>query len=560
MALITKQKRVQAEYGMYEDISDMIKLHDDTMISINDLGNLGLEKGMVEVIRKLYERKSVLKEISEAELYNTAKDKKDKMEEKLRESDQFFAKIPEGVRKTIDKFFVNQPENLARTKEWQSFHMIFSGTEQLSLMTKAEAYQDKLKDLEEKKKKFLEVKKEAAKEIRNVENGKLKESYKKLERRIQRDKKEYDREADKLRKLTTLEVKGKQQLDKYGKALTEATNKMEGEKKRYGAKWVGQHGLQAQKIQKDIDQLNVKLQKVTNERQISERKLNALKDLIKSNEAERNNDALNKALHEYENAYRETFDEKDSKIPETVSKDDWIKSCQRSAKKLLEKQNLHKGNHKDSKEFSAMMQAMEDIINYPDPKKNDSFDDLLEKLQKNAETYRKEKEGQFRPFPTTMRTTRIKMAKLFESWSTSMRIGLTTGVKQKDKENELNTFYENKGKPVKMPVKLGPNKLDRNVIPHVHKMLDKINENFKDSLRMEDTIEEVSADFNNVFNKEQIAYSLGYNSVNDVKNMRLSDVVSTLTQVYGYQPKENVNTKSVEQEIKEMDVDMEFSK
>ena len=64
MALITKQNRVRAEYKMYKDISDMIKLHDDTMIHINDLGNLGLEKGMVEVIQKLYERKGILKEIS----------------------------------------------------------------------------------------------------------------------------------------------------------------------------------------------------------------------------------------------------------------------------------------------------------------------------------------------------------------------------------------------------------------------------------------------------------------------------------------------------------------
>ena len=551
MALITKQNRVRAEYKMYKDISDMIKLHDDTMIHINDLSNLGLEKRMVEVIQKLYERKSILKEISEAEPYRLTKEKQDEMEEKLRVSDQFFANINETVRKTIDGFFVGQEENLARTKEWQSYHMIFSGTEQLSLMTKAEAYTDTLNEFDKKKKNFLEVKNETLNKIKYVEKQKLKRSYKELDRTIQKEQAYYDREMSKLKKLNSLDSKGQKKLEMYEKKLAEATTNM-----LMKPKW----NLQAQNLQKDIEQLQGKLDKVRSARDSTLTKLRITKERIQDLQTKRNNDELNNALHKYENTYHETFDGENKKIPETVSMDDWIKSCQQSAKKLLEKQNLHKGTHKDSPEFREMMQAMKDIISYPDEKSDFHFVARMAALKDKAKAYSTAKEKQFRPFPSTMRTTRIKMANLFESWAESMQFGFTTGRRDKDKEKDLNTFYENKGKPEKTTVNLGPNKLDRNVIPQVYKILDKINEKFKDSLRMEDTIGEVSKDFEFVLNKEQIAYSLGYKSTDDVKDMKLSDVVNTLTQVYGYQPKENVNTKTVEQEIQEMDVDMEIGR
>ncbi|MBR5597081.1 MAG: hypothetical protein IKW30_06720 [Lachnospiraceae bacterium] len=563
MSLITKQNRVRAEYKIYKDVSDTIKLHDDSMIHINDLGKLGLEKGMVEVIQKLYERKNILKEISEAELYHLTKEKSDEMEEKLRVSDQFFANINETVRKTIDGFFVNQGENLARTKEWQSYHMIFSGTEQLSLMTKAEAYVDTLNELVKKKEKFLKVKKETLDKIKYVEKKNLKRSYKELDRTIQEEQAIYDREHSKLKKLYSLEQKGVQKWQTFYTQQKKAFEMMDIEQKRYGSAWKGKYGLQAEKLQIDMDQLQVKLDKVKSASRITFSKVESMRKRLDKLKEERMNDELNNALHEYENTYHETFDGENKKIPEDVSMEDWIKSCQQSAKKLWEKQNLHKGNHNDSLEFTEMMQAMKDIVSYPDDRTNFNFVSRMTALKDKAKAYSTAKEKQFRPFPSTMRITRMKMANLFESWVESVQFGVNIGWQNKYKENGLNTFYENKGKSEKTTVDLGPNKLDRNVIPEVHKMLDKINENFKDSLRMEDTIGEVSKDFEFVFNEAQIAYSLGYKSTDDVKNMKLSDVVNTLTQVYGYQPKENVNakdinTKTIEQEIQEMDVDMEI--
>ena len=135
-----------------------------------------------------------------------------------------------------------------------------------------------------------------------------------------------------------------------------------------------------------------------------------------------------------------------------------------------------------------------------------------------------------------------------------MTHGMPKGVPQKVREKDLTAFYESKGKEVITPVKLGPNKLDSSVIPKVHEMLDKMNECFKDTLHMEENMEQICKDFETVCNLDKIRYSLGYTSVDDVKNMKLSDVMDTLTRVYDYKPQEKVNDKTVEQELGEMDL------
>ena len=190
--------------------------------------------------------------------------------------------------------------------------------------------------------------------------------------------------------------------------------------------------------------------------------------------------------------------------------------------------------------------------------KDRPFEFLIRDLKETAQTYRKEKNKQHRLFPSTMRVTRLKLADLLESWSERMQSGMVKGKPDKTREKKIEAFYETKGKPEKTKVNLGPNKLNRDVIPKVHQMLDKMNESFKDTLLMEETMDEICANFKTVCNLEKIAYSLGYPSTDDVKNMRLSDVMDTLSQVYQYQPsKENVNNKTVDQELKEMDFDIE---
>lgn len=558
MALSTKQSRVKAEYKMYQDISDKIKLYDDRVVDIKDLGEQGLDEKMLYLLKQIYERKSILKEISELVISNSNIDKQKELEDKLLKSDSFFCSIKEEDKKAVEKAFETQGENLARTPEWQSFHMIFTVMDQLALMNRAEIYHDKLNELGKKAKNFAEVKQKTKNEIRSVEKQHLKQSYKWWDNKIKEGEKQRNRHREKYKKLNDLELEGQKKMKEYQEEYNKATEQHQKEQKKYGPKWVGQYGAKVEKIEKDMEALSGKLQKIDDQRNIALRALTAGNDYLKTLQDKRNNDRLNKALNEYENAYRETFEKTDSTIPQSVERQQWIESCQNSARKFMEKQKLHKGNHKNSTEFNAMMKVMDDILEYSEDKvqegKMPPFGVLLDNLQKSAEFYSKKKNEQWRPFPTTMRTTRLKMADALGSWAESMTHGMPKGEPQKVREKDLTAFYESKGKEVRTPIKLGPNKLDHNVIPNVHKMLDKMNECFKDTLHMEENMEQICKDFQTVCTLEKISYSLGYESGDDVKNMKLSDVMDTLTQVYDYKPQEKVNDKTVEQELGEMDL------
>ena len=322
-------------------------------------------------------------------------------------------------------------------------------------------------------------------------------------------------------------------------------------------------------LEKQADELNTKREVLEGKMALIEKESNKTLKRISEHsqkleklEKDRQNNELDSSLKEYEDTYRETFGETNAEIPQNTDRDEWIKSCQNTAKKLLEKQKLHLGKHKNSTEFTAMMKALEAIRDHSEEKfeygKDRPFEFLIRDLKETAQTYRKEKNKQHRLFPSTMRVTRLKLADLLESWSERMQSGMVKGKPDKTREKKIEAFYETKGKPEKTKVNLGPNKLNRDVIPKVHQMLDKMNESFKDTLLMEETMDEICANFKTVCNLEKIAYSLGYPSTDDVKNMRLSDVMDTLSQVYEYQPpKENVNNKTVDQELKEMDFDIE---
>ena len=212
MALSTKQSRVKAEYKMYQDISDKIKLYDDRVVDIKDLGEQGLDEKMLYLLQKIYERKSILKEISELVINNSNIDKQKELEDKLLKSDSFFCSIKEEDKKAVEKAFETQGENLARTPEWQSFHMIFTVMDQLALMNRAEIYHDKLNELGEKAKNFADVKQKTKNEIRSVEKQHLKQSYKWWDNKIKEGEKQRDRHREKYKKLNDLELEGQQIL------------------------------------------------------------------------------------------------------------------------------------------------------------------------------------------------------------------------------------------------------------------------------------------------------------------------------------------------------------
>ena len=85
-------------------------------------------------------------------------------------------------------------------------------------------------------------------------------------------------------------------------------------------------------------------------------------------------------------------------------------------------------------------------------------------------------------------------------------------------------------------------------------MLDEMNKNFKDSIYMEDRIEYVCKRYPDVFSREQLASSLGFESVNKVNNLKLSDVMYTLAEKYNYKPMENDSKEMNTEEKDEIDI------
>ena len=273
-------------------------------------------------------------------------------------------------------------------------------------------------------------------------------------------------------------------------------------------------------------------------------------------EKRRNNDELNKVLKEYEDTYRETFEAKKHEIPQGIDEERWYASCNKQLKNLMKKEKLYSGNHKNSKEFNEMIQAMEAVMNYPEvgKKQGVSYRTVLKQLKEKATFYKAEKDKQHRLFPSAMRRTRLAMVDALVNIADRTMDGMTKGEKQVKREKDLAAFFENKGKVEKTAITLGKNKTDSVSIPDVHKMLDEMNKNFKDSIYMEDRIEYVCKRYPDVFSREQLASSLGFESVNKVNNLKLSDVMYTLAEKYNYKPMENDSKEMNTEEKDEIDI------
>ena len=557
MALWRKQARVKAEYRMYEDISDTIKLHDDTVVNIKDLGKQGLDYKTVAVVTKIHERKNILKEISELKLDDKNVKKQKQLEERLQKSDEFFINISDYDRKSIEKVFEKQGENLARTKEWQSYHMIFSGMDQLHLNYQSEMYRDKLDELNQKKNNFLQVREATKEAIEGFEKKHVIKNYKDVVQPMEREQKKLARLNERMGKITTAYSMGTAKLGKYNGDYGKNISLMQQYGTRGGAQYskqVQQYGMQAQQIGQKMQVLQGKLDKIQKAQEQTKKQIKEQTSVVREKEKIVVGSPLGNKLKEYQNAYRENFGTKHM-LPKSVEQERWIQSCQETAKKILQKQKLHAGERKNSKEFNAMMGAMEAIAKY---KGERDFSELLKDVKDKSEKYTKEKKKQFRPFPSTMRTTRMKMAAMLGSWADTMQVGMEQSAPQKENEQELAAFYASGGKPGKVPAKLGNIVPDPKTAPHVLKMISAMDENFSGSLRLDDTVGEICDKFKDVCSIDKIAYSMGYGAKggDQVKDMRLLDVMNTLAKTYGYQPKGNVKQKTVDQELKEMDVDI----
>jgi hypothetical protein len=103
---------------------------------------------------------------------------------------------------------------------------------------------------------------------------------------------------------------------------------------------------------------------------------------------------------------------------------------------LHEFTKLHKGNHKDSKEFKRMEAAFKIVEGWGSPEiigeltkwenPPTTLQDALGVLKREADNYLKEKKEQWRPFPSELRTSRMTTAEMIsgyvDSWLEDLQV------------------------------------------------------------------------------------------------------------------------------------------
>lgn len=157
-------------------------------------------------------------------------------------------------------------------------------------------------------------------------------------------------------------------------------------------------------------------------------------------------------LDEFTNACKDTFSIKPN---QEYKEKEMVDSIKQQAAQWLKIEGLHAGNHKNSKEYDRMITAFKMVAEYPSslntPMYTDKFkgvslptrfDDLLAFTKEQAENYKKEKDKQWRPFPSRLRNHRNTMAEFMIGFAER---GLKGFAAQKELV-ELDYYIQTRGK------------------------------------------------------------------------------------------------------------------
>lgn len=158
---------------------------------------------------------------------------------------------------------------------------------------------------------------------------------------------------------------------------------------------------------------------------------------------------LKPAIENFAKTYRATFD----KMP-SQEYTEMVPLIKNQAKEWLKVEGLHAGNHKNSKEYDRMIAAVKIVANFPgvleekdaklfkEAELPGNIEQAVAFMKKQAENYQKEKDKQWRPFPSRMRTHRKNVAKFLIGFADKAQKGIDA---QKEVVN-LDQFLMTEGK------------------------------------------------------------------------------------------------------------------
>lgn len=158
---------------------------------------------------------------------------------------------------------------------------------------------------------------------------------------------------------------------------------------------------------------------------------------------------LQPAIKDFAKTYRETFD----KMP-SQEYTEMVPLIKNQAKEWLKVEGLHAGNHKNSKEYDRMIASVKIVANFPgvleekdaklfkEAELPGNIEQAVAFMKKQAENYQKEKDKQWRPFPSRMRTHRKNVAKFLIGFADKAQKGIDA---QKEVVN-LDQFLLTEGK------------------------------------------------------------------------------------------------------------------
>ena len=158
---------------------------------------------------------------------------------------------------------------------------------------------------------------------------------------------------------------------------------------------------------------------------------------------------LKPAIENFAKTYRATFD----KMP-SQEYTEMVPLIKNQAKEWLKVEGLHAGNHKNSKEYDRMIAAVKIVANFPnslelkdaklfeEAELPGNIEQAVAFMKKQAENYQKEKDKQWRPLPSRMRTHRKNVAKFLIGFADKAQVGIAA----QKKVVELDEFLMTEGK------------------------------------------------------------------------------------------------------------------
>ena len=225
MGLKSRMEQIRKEYARYGNIKDTIKLNDGTIVPVGTLEssstkNLPAETLPIKVLTNILERKKILEDIIAYGEGTESKEKEEELQNRLNKNDAYFMELNQDQKSNIKRFFEKAVDNLARTEEWQNYHMVYTSLQGLGLRNLLNEHMNAKKDIQEKKEQF-EARKE---ELQNV-GERIKNKY------SVKDIKSFESEFEAEEKSVTDYLKQVEDLEKDSANKVDIRKKLESDVK-----------------------------------------------------------------------------------------------------------------------------------------------------------------------------------------------------------------------------------------------------------------------------------------------------------------------------------------